>query len=73
VVFISREAPELNVAKFIYEFVVLSLPITNTYDCESENPRPCNMEVLDFLNKINENDDDDVSGDSVWDALKDLK
>lgn len=73
VVFISREAPELNVAKFIYEFVVLSLPITNTYDCESDNPRPCNMEVLDYLNKINENDDDDVSGGSVWDALKDLK
>jgi uncharacterized protein len=72
VIFIHREAPELNLAKYLYEFVVLSLPISSTYDCEKEDPRPCNMEVLALLNSSNE-DKDDSSGSSVWDVLKDLK
>jgi uncharacterized metal-binding protein YceD (DUF177 family) len=72
VIFIHREAPELNLAKYLYEFVVLSLPISSTYDCEKEDPRPCNMEVLTLLNSSNE-DKDDSSGTSVWDVLKGLK
>ena len=74
VVFISRDAPELNVARFVYEFVVLSLPITNTYDCENDTPRPCNMDVLDYLKRSEEDSNGDKdSGSSVWDALKGLK
>lgn len=72
VVFIHREAPELNLARYLYEFVVLSLPISNTYDCENDAPRPCNMDVLNLLNQTND-DDDDTPGDSPWDALKDWK
>ena len=75
VVFISRDAHELNVARYIYEFVVLSLPITNTYDCENDEEPPCNFDVLDYLEnqKDNEDDDDTPPDGSIWDALKDLK
>jgi len=68
VVFISREASEFNVAKYLYEFAVLALPITNTYDCESEATPPCNFEVLKFLS----NESEEQKPDSVWDALKGL-
>ncbi len=66
VVFISRDASEFNVAKYLYEFTVLALPITNTYDCQSETNPPCNFEVLKYLG----NENDAQKTDSVWDALK---
>lgn len=67
VVFISREASEFNVAKYLYEFTVLALPITNTYDCQSEPHPPCNFDVLKYL--APESDENQASG-SVWDVLK---
>lgn len=66
VVFIGREASEFNVAKYLYEFTVLALPITNTYDCQSEPNPPCNFEVLKYLG----NESKEQKPDSVWDALK---
>lgn len=66
VVFISREASEFNVAKYLYEFTVLSLPITNTYDCQSEANPLCNFEILKYLGHEN----DTQKPDSIWDALK---
>lgn len=69
VIFISRDAPEINVARFMYEFAVLALPITNTYDCQNDPEPPCNQEVLKYL----ENGADESKSNPVWDALKGLK
>lgn len=69
VVFIAREASEFNVAQYLYEYVVMALPIRNTYDCESEPDPPCNRDVLKYL----EDKADEGKSDSVWDALKGLK
>ena len=69
VIFISRDTPEFNVAPYLYEFAVLALPITNTYDCESDPNPPCNRDVLKYL----ENEADEGKSNPLWDALKDLK
>lgn len=69
VVFIPRDASSINVAEHLYEFAVLALPITNTYDCARDPNPPCNRDVLKHL----ENNTDEGKPDSVWDALKDLK
>ncbi|MBL7780910.1 MAG: DUF177 domain-containing protein [Saprospiraceae bacterium] len=69
VVFISREASDFNLAQYLYEFSVLSLPIRNTYDCQSAPNPPCNFEVLDFLSK---EESDARKPGGIWDALKDL-
>lgn len=66
VVFIHREASEFNVAKYLYEFTVLALPITNTYDCQSGPEPPCNFDVLKYLRK----ESDEQKPNAVWDALK---
>lgn len=68
VIFISRDAPELNLAPFLYEFAMLALPITNTYDCENDPEPPCNQEVLKFLQQNAE----EGKSNPVWDALKGL-
>jgi uncharacterized metal-binding protein YceD (DUF177 family) len=69
VVFIDRDASDFNVAKYLYEFAVLALPITNVYDCQDEPNPPCNFEVLKHLGGDNEDGD----APSVWDELKNLK
>lgn len=68
VIFIPRDAPVFNVAKYLYEFVVLALPITNTYDCENDPNPPCNFEVLKHLKP----DSDEGKTNSIWDSLQDL-
>ncbi len=69
VVFIHPETSEFNVSSYLYEFVILALPITNSYDCQNDAQPPCNFEVLKHLSQ----DEDGDNPPSVWDALKDLK
>jgi uncharacterized metal-binding protein YceD (DUF177 family) len=66
VVFLHKEASEFNVAKYLYEFTVLALPITNTYDCQNNPNPPCNFEILKYLN----NESSEQNSNIVWDALK---
>ncbi len=72
VVFMEPEAPDLNVGQHIYDFILLSIPISHRIPgCEKiENP-PCDMSVLSYLieneNKTNSNGDDD---ESPWNDLK---
>jgi uncharacterized metal-binding protein YceD (DUF177 family) len=68
VVFIHRDAPDFNVAKYLYEFAVLALPITNTFDCQAAPNPPCNFDVLQYLKE--ESGADKPS--SVWDDLRKL-
>jgi uncharacterized protein len=49
IVFLSPDVHEFNIAQYVYEFICLSMPFNKTYDCESENPRPCDMDVLKLL------------------------
>jgi uncharacterized protein len=50
VVYISPEESHFNVAHYIYEFISLAAPLFKTYDCESDDPRPCDFDVLNRLN-----------------------
>ncbi len=68
VVFIHREKSDFNLADYLYEFAILSLPMTSVYNCEADPVPPCNREVLKFL----KNSTDDINPGSVWDTLKGL-
>jgi len=69
IVYISPEATEINIAQYIYEFVNLSVPIIKVYDCEAEEPKPCNEDTLHYL----ENKEDAPVDNPIWDELKKLK
>ena len=75
VVYIHPDSAQLNVARFIYEFICLAIPMIRVYNCESETVRPCNEEMLRYL-KETENDEDggqdNQGGNPVWDVLKNL-
>lgn len=71
VIVIDQEAPELNVGKTIYDFVLISIPISQRIpDCESmENP-PCDMTIIQYLedNIIEELPPQEIN--PLWDELK---
>jgi uncharacterized metal-binding protein YceD (DUF177 family) len=72
VVYLHPEATKLEVAGFIYEFVILAIPMIKTYDCESQEPLPCNEEMLDRLYEAEEssNEEEESNSNSVWEELK---
>jgi uncharacterized metal-binding protein YceD (DUF177 family) len=49
IVFLSPDAHEFNIAQYVYEFICLSMPFNKTYDCESDNPKPCDTKILALL------------------------
>jgi uncharacterized protein len=49
IVYISPEESHLNVAQYIYEFISISIPFHKTYDCQNDDPRPCDMDILKRL------------------------
>ncbi|MDZ7877798.1 MAG: YceD family protein [Saprospiraceae bacterium] len=46
IVFLSPDAHEFNMAQYVYEFICLSMPFNKTYDCDSDNPKPCDTDIL---------------------------
>ena len=82
-VHLHPETTELDLAPFVYEMVVLSLPMIRTFACRAgDPPYPCDEEMLDRIEASYDTADDaptgDESGDSdrdkgsPWDVLKDL-
>ena len=49
VVYILHDTSEFNVAKYIYEFICLSVPFHKVYDCENDDPQPCDFAVLNII------------------------
>jgi uncharacterized metal-binding protein YceD (DUF177 family) len=69
IIYILRDTPRLNVARYIYEFINLAVPIAKTHDDADEE---CDPEMLKFL-KLEESEDEASSSTSIWDALKGLQ
>lgn len=69
-VYISPETEQFNVAKYIYEYIVLSMPMIKAYDCENDDPMPCDEEMLDRL-EVDEKDED-ATPNPIWDELRKL-
>jgi len=81
IVYLHPDTNEFNLAPFVYEMVVLALPMINTYDCRAgAPPYPCDEDLLQRIDasyasvdeapqRYAEEDDDKPS---PWDVLKDL-
>ena len=68
VYYLEPDAHEINVASLIYEQIVLALPLIKVYDCEVDEPRPCNFDILSILSEESE-----AASNPLGDALKNLK
>lgn len=71
VIYINPEAQQFNVARFIYEFIILAIPMIKVYDCEAEEQPPCNLEMLDYLNSEAPSEKEEDTGvNPIWEELK---
>ena len=70
VVYISREATEWNVAQILYEYSLLALPITNTFECEEMDPVPCDADMLARLSTEDDEAPESSSENPIWEELK---
>jgi uncharacterized protein len=52
IVYISPETSHFNVSQYIYEFISISIPFHKTYDCENDDPRPCDLDILKRFNLL---------------------
>ena len=71
VIFISAESQELEVSQYVYEYICLALPLIKTYDCENDENRVCNEDMLEYLDQ-EEEADESTNSNPVWDELKNL-
>jgi len=72
IVFVHPDVSIVNVAKYVYDVIGVSLPMTKVYDCENDPESNCNEKVLSLLN---DDSQEEVSNDpkpSPWDQLKGL-
>ena len=56
IVYIHPETNEINVAKYIYDNLIISMPIIKVIDCDAISPKPCDEDVLKHLTIKQEND-----------------
>ncbi len=69
VIYLKRGTPHLNVAKFIYEFLLLSMPLVRLHEAAGLS---CNPEVLKFLRPSNKEENQERPN-PFRDALKNWK
>jgi uncharacterized protein len=74
VIWIGIDDTQLNVAKLIYDFIILSIPIKQVHPEGEEGNSLCNPEMLKRLNKmtVKKKKDEKPGTDSRWDELKKL-
>ena len=68
VVNIPKGSKTLNIAKYIYEFIVLAIPMIKTHDLVEE---ACDDKMLNYLS--GEEQEDKPAENPIWGALKDFK
>jgi len=73
IVFMHPETSIVNVAKYFYDVIGISLPLTKIYDCDSDPEANCNEAVLAKLG-TGADDTKEQKEDlpSPWDGLKGL-
>lgn len=71
VIVLDPETSGLNVGSLIYDFILLSFPITRRIPgCETSEYPPCDFTVLQYLSEKNENDSPGNDDNSLWGDLR---
>jgi uncharacterized protein len=71
IIYITDKVIEYDLTQYLYESLMLSLPIRKT--CDMSGTKECNKEViakLEELRGVEKKDDEDESGNPAWDKLK---
>ena len=75
VVYLKPDENNLNVSKYIYEYIVLAIPFAKVYDCNLEAELPCDNTVLVHLSdsEIIDQEEEAAPENQFSELLKNLK
>ena len=68
VIVIPREDKRINIAQYIYEFVILNMPVKKIHPDNTDGPSTCNPDMLQKLKDLSKNKK--VNTDPRWDNLR---
>ena len=71
VVFIPRSETVIDLSNWIYEFIMLSVPLQRIHPDKAEGKPGCNAQALKLLNKLSE--PGVASKKAIWKGLEELK
>ncbi len=67
IIYISRNETKLEIAQWIYEFIILSLPIQIVHPLNEKGESTCDQATLDLIKNMAQKDESGT--DPRWDAL----
>lgn len=76
VVFIPRSETVIDISDWIYEFMLLSVPLQHIHPDKPNGEPGCNPQALNLLDKLAEHEADEAPKNDIWkglDALKDVE
>jgi len=71
-IMIAADENYLDLSPYIYEFIVLSLPIQKFHPNDAKGKTLCNKEMVEKIKELQKKDNSDEKEDPRWDKLKDL-
>jgi len=71
VLILPAKENELDLSRFIYEYITLLIPMRNVHEDENGNPS-CDPQMLEDLGKHGLNPDAEHPSDPRWDILKNI-
>ncbi|MBP6334425.1 MAG: DUF177 domain-containing protein, partial [Bacteroidia bacterium] len=71
VVILPSKERELDISRFIYEYITLLIPMRNVHEDENGDPT-CDPQILKELGKHGVNPEGEHPSDPRWDALKNI-
>ena len=72
VVYLEKFDDSINIAKYIFDYAVISIPLMKLRDCDEDENPPCNFEILDKWESQNEIEEETETKGSIWDELNNL-
>ncbi len=76
VMYVEFGSSHVHIAQYIYEMLMLAIPMRKTHPLDENDEPTCAPEILKLLNNNIADDENEPTEDlphSVWDALKGLK
>jgi uncharacterized metal-binding protein YceD (DUF177 family) len=71
-IFLSRYESRINIAKHIYDFINLALPIRKVHPLDENGNPTCDPEMLKRLEELSPSKHDEQDIDPRWEQLKNL-
>jgi uncharacterized protein len=70
---VAANEHELDLRQYIYEYIVLSLPIKRVHPLDKNGNSTCDQEMLEKISKYLIDEEKDEESDPRWDGLKNIK